>query len=90
MTTLRELGLRDPERSLRLVHEAESKFGDSGSAAERAWFEVRALVELRRMDEALVESQTLVEKWPNDPFALDVARHMLTHPMTDPGETGFR
>ena len=89
MTMLRDVGLQDPELSLHLAREGEARFPGGREAAERGWYEVRALVDLKRTDEAVAVSRVLVEKYPNSPFAADVARHMLTHPMRDPGEVGY-
>jgi outer membrane protein assembly factor BamD (BamD/ComL family) len=46
-------------------------------------------VDLKRTDEAVAHSRALVAKYPQSHFALDVARHMLTHPMRDPAEVGY-
>ena len=89
MTELRELGLRDPSRSLRLALEGDVRFPASREEPERGFYAVRALMDLGRTDDAIARARALVEKHPNDPFALDVARHMLTHPMTHPSEVGY-
>ena len=89
MTELREVGLRDPARSLRLAREGDVRFPASPDEAERGWYEVRALVDLKRTDEAVARARALFEKHPESPFAIDVAKHMLTHPMTHPSEVGY-
>jgi len=89
MTELRELGLRNPARSLRLALEGDVRFPASPNEPERGWYAVRAMMDLGRTDDAVARARALVEKHPNDPFALDVARHMLTNPMTHPSEVGY-
>jgi hypothetical protein len=89
MAMLRDVGLQDPELSLHLAREGNARFPGSSDGAERGWYEVRALVDLKRTDEAVAVSRALVDKYPNSPFALDVARHMLTHPMRDPGQVDY-
>ena len=86
---LRDVGLQDPELSLHLAREGDARFPGSPDGAERGWYAVRALVDLKRMDEAVAESRVLVQKYPQSPFTADVAKHMLTHPMRDPGEVGY-
>jgi len=89
MAELREVGLEDPELSLYLAREADARFPASPAGAERGWYEVRALVDLKRTAEAVARARTLVERYPENPFALDVAKHLLTNPMTDPEEVGY-
>jgi len=89
MTELREVGLRDPARSLRLAREGDLRFPASPEEPERGWYEVRALVDLKRTDETVTRTRALIEKHPQSPFAHDMAKHMLTHPMTHPTEVGY-
>jgi hypothetical protein len=89
MERLRELRSQDPELSLRLAREGDTKFPGSPDAAERGWFAVRALMEMQRVDEAVAEARGMVEKYRGTFFAADVERHMLTHPMTHPSEVGY-
>lgn len=88
LDSLNELGADDPELSLRLSREARARFPDSARSAEPAYFEVRALVNLGRMDEAVTGARALVAAHPHDPLANEVARHLLTHPLTHPTEVG--
>jgi hypothetical protein len=90
MVRLRELGpIAHPELSLKLAREGDEKFPGSPDAAERSWFAVRALMEMRRIDDAVAESRLMVEKYRGTSFANDVEKHMLTHPMTHPSEVGY-
>jgi hypothetical protein len=88
LDSLSELGADDPELSLRLAREARARFPDSARAAEQAYFEVRSLVNLGRLDEAVTGARALVVAHPQDPMANEVARHLLTHPLTHPTEVG--
>jgi hypothetical protein len=89
MERLRELRSQDPELSLKLAREGDTKFPGSPDAAERGWFAVRALMEMQRIDEAVAEARVMVAKYQGTSFAADVERHMLTHPMTHPTEVGY-
>lgn len=88
MSALSELGADDAELSLQLAREASTRFSRSSRAAERSYFEVRSLVNLGRLDEATTLARNLVAAYPDDPLANEVARHLLTHPMTHPTEIG--
>lgn len=88
LESLAELGADDPELSLRLAREARTRFPNSARSAEPAYFEVRALVNLGRLDEAVTSARALVSAHPHDPLANEVARHLLTHPLTHPTEVG--
>jgi hypothetical protein len=90
MERLRELGpIAHPELSLKLAREGDEQFPGSPDAAERGWFAVRALMEMRRTDDAVAEARIMVEKYRGTSFANDVEKHMLTHPMTHPSEVGY-
>lgn len=90
MAKLRDLGpIADPELSLELAREGDEKFPASPDAAERGWFTVRALMEMRRTSDAIAKSRMMVEKYRGTSFADDVERHMLSHPMTHPSEVGY-
>lgn len=88
LDSLSELGADDPELSLRLAREARARFPNSARSAEPAYFEVRALVNLGRLNEAVASARALVAAHPHDPLANEVARHLLTHPLTHPTEVG--
>jgi hypothetical protein len=89
MERLRELRSQNPELSLKLAREGDTKFPGSPDAAERGWFAVRALMDMERVDDAVAEARAMVEKYRGTFFAADVERHMLTHPMTHPTEVGY-
>jgi hypothetical protein len=80
MVKLRQLGLSDPIVSLELARAGQQRFADSPDAAERTWFEARALVELQRLDEARVVAKQMVERYPGTDWTRDVQRHLLSHP----------
>lgn len=88
MRSLTELSAEDAALTLQLAHEAKTRFPHSPRAAERDYLAVRALVDLRRMDEAVAQARAFVAAHPDDPLANDIARHLLTHPMRHPTEIG--
>lgn len=89
MATLRRLRSSDPTRTLRLTREADARFGKSADAAERAWFEVKALTDLGRHDEARVAGRALVDQYRDSRWAEDVYRHLFVNPGTHPAERGY-
>jgi hypothetical protein len=42
---------------------------------------VKSLVNLARFKEAQAEARIMLAKFPDDPRALDVQRHLLTNPL---------
>jgi len=88
MSLLNELGASDAEFSLQLVRVARARFPGSSRASERDYIEVRSLVSLGKMDDAMVQAKAFVAAYHEHPLANDVARHLLTHPMTHPTEIG--
>ena len=88
MTKLRELGQSAPEATLRLARDGNARFPGSEDAPERAWFEIRSLVNLGQFEEAREQAVVMVDTYRDTPWALDVERHLLTHPHTHPTERG--
>lgn len=89
MGRLHELVERDPAAALSLALQSNARFPNSAAAPERGWIICRCLVELRRFPEAVAEARVVVEQYPNTSWALDVARHLLVNPMSDPSERGY-
>jgi hypothetical protein len=89
MQTLRDLGGSNPELTLKLAREGRDKYKDSPDAAERAWFIVRSLMNLGRVDEARAEARVLLDTYPRSSWAEDVHRHLFVNPPTDPAERGY-
>jgi len=89
MKRLHELGESDPGTALGLALADNLQFPGSPNAPERAWIICRSLVELQRFPEAVAEARVVVEQYPNTPWALDVERHLLVNPMSDPSERGY-
>ncbi|HEX6274350.1 MAG TPA: hypothetical protein VFZ53_15015 [Polyangiaceae bacterium] len=88
MAELRALAQSAPERSLELVREADARFPGSEDAPERAWFKIRSLVNLGRLAEARSEATVMVDTFRDTPWAGDVERHLLTHPLDHPAQRG--
>jgi hypothetical protein len=86
LSSLRELGPDDAELSLQLAREAGARFPGGPRAAESGYFEVRSLVNLGRLEEAVARARVLMAAHPHHPLANEVARHLLTHPLTHPTE----
>jgi hypothetical protein len=84
MATLREIGGTAPVRSIELAREGQRRFPGSTDAPERAFIIVQSLVNLRRFHEARDEAREMVRKYPDDPRALDVQRHLLVYPLDQP------
>jgi hypothetical protein len=76
---LHELAGSDPDRSLNLAREAVAQFPDSPNAPEFEWNVVKALFNLRRLDEAEAEARIMVSKYPGSSFTGDVVHHLLHH-----------
>jgi hypothetical protein len=73
--------IADPEGVLVLAREGSARFPRGADAAERGWYEARALVELGRMDEAVAVARALLEQHPDASWTADVRRHLLSHPV---------
>ena len=78
---LRELGGTNPALTLQLAREASARFPDGAGAPELTWYVVKSLTDLGRFDEAVAEAKAMVQKYPDDSFALDVERHLLSNPL---------
>jgi hypothetical protein len=80
LTELRELAASDPPRSLRLAREAVERFPDSPNAPEFEWHVVKALFNMRHLEDAEDEARVMVARYPDNPFTGDVVHHLLNHP----------
>jgi len=89
MQRLHAIGEADPAAALDLALEGNARFPASADAPERGWIICRSLVDLRRFSEAVAEARLVVERYPDTPWALDVERHLLVNPMSDPSERGY-
>lgn len=77
---LRDLAGSNPDLSLTLAREAVRRFPDSPNAPEFEWNVVKALFNLRRLDEAEAEARVMVAKYPDSSLTGDVIHHLLYHP----------
>jgi hypothetical protein len=77
---LHTLAGSNPELSLKLAREAVNRFPDSPDAPEFEWNVVKALFNLRRLDDAEAEARVMVSKYPDSSFTGDVVHHLLHHP----------
>ena len=89
MQRLHAIGEADPAAALGLALEGNARFPASRDAPERGWIICRSLVDLRRFSEAVAEARVVVDRYPDTPWALDVERHLLVNPMSDPSERGY-
>jgi len=89
MQRLHAIGETEPSAALGLALEGNARFPASADAPERGWIICRSLVNLRRFSEAVAEARVVVERYPDTPWALDVERHLLVNPMSDPSERGY-
>ncbi|RYZ08717.1 MAG: hypothetical protein EOO73_07645 [Myxococcales bacterium] len=89
MDALRKAGPGDPQLALQLAREGNARFPTSADVPERQWYAIRALVDSGNLLEATAAARVFVDAFPKNPFANDVARHLLTHPLTHPTEIGY-
>ena len=80
LAKLHELGASDPPQSLQLAKEAVARFPDSPNAPEFHWNVVKALFNLRQLDEAKDEARIMLWKYPDNYYTGDVVRHLLNPP----------
>jgi hypothetical protein len=80
LAKLHELGASDPPLSLKLAKEALARFPDSPNAPEFHWNVVKALFNLRQLEEAKDEARVMLWKYPDNYYAGDVVRHLLNPP----------
>ena len=86
---LHELSESDPATALRLAIAGNLQSPGSAEAPERGWIICRSLVNLRRFSEAVAAARVVRDQYPDTPWALDVERHLLVNPMSDPAERGY-
>jgi len=77
---LHELAGSNPPLSLKLAREAVARFPDSPNAPEFEWNVVKALFNLRQLDDAAAEARIMLSKYPDSYFTGDVVHHLLNHP----------
>jgi TolA-binding protein len=80
ISQLHDLGASDPPRSLELAREAVARFPDSPNAPEFEWNVAKALANMDRYQEAEEEARNMLRRFPGNPFADDLERHLLNHP----------
>jgi hypothetical protein len=80
LTDLRDLAASDPPRSLKTAREAVERFPDSPNAPEFEWNVVKALFNMRQLEDAEDEARIMVARFPDNPFTGDVVHHLLNHP----------
>lgn len=80
MARLRDMWMVQPEVALRLADEGEQRVKDTPYAAECAWIAIRALVEMGDFASAREKSKEMVEMYRGTHWAMDIQRHMLSHP----------
>jgi hypothetical protein len=80
LAQLHDLAASDPELSLKLGREAVSRFPDSPNAPEFEWNVVKALFNMRRLEDAEAEARVMLSKYPDSSFTGDVVHHLLNHP----------
>jgi hypothetical protein len=84
MARLSRLGENSPLESLALARRGNEYFPSGSGAPKRHWIIVKSLESLRRFHEARDEATSMVERYPADPLALDVKRHVLVYPLDMP------
>lgn len=89
MSKLRGLGETNPLLTLQLARQGNSRFPESADAPERGWMICKSLVNMQRFEEAKTEARIMVDKYPDTPWTVDVQKHLLVNPLTDPTERGY-
>ena len=77
---LHELAASNPRLSLKLAREAVARFPDSPNAPEFEWNVVKALFNLRQLQDAEAEARVMLSRYPGSYFTGDVVHHLLNHP----------
>lgn len=80
LAELQDLAASDPPRSLKLAREAIERFPDSPNAPEFEWNVVKALFNMRQIEDAEQEARIMVARYPDNQFTGDVVHHLLNHP----------
>ncbi len=84
LAQLHELAASNPDLSLKIAREAVKRFPDSPNAPEFEWNVVKALFNLRRLEDAEAEARIMLSKYPDSYFTGDVVHHLLNHPPNPP------
>jgi hypothetical protein len=80
LTQLRSLVDVDPARAYELAKRGLSLFPSSSSAPEMAALAVKSLARQGKRSEARGEAETMVNRYPDSPWAREVERHTGAHP----------
>ena len=80
IATLHDLAASDPPESLRLAREGSLVFPMAPTRPRLEWNVVKALANMDRYQEAEEEARSMLEKYPDNPFSIDVEHHILNHP----------
>jgi hypothetical protein len=86
LTKLHDLAASDPPLSLTLATEAVARFPDSPNAPEFHWNVVKALFNMRHLEEAKDEARIMLWKYPDNYYTGDVVHHLL-NPPPNPSDT---
>jgi hypothetical protein len=81
MAELRSLGGGAPLEAVELAQRLNERFPATASAPERGAILAKSLVNLGRFYEARELAREMVARFPGNPYALDVERHLLVHPL---------
>jgi len=80
LTELHDLAASDPPLSLQLAREAVARSPDGPNAPEFEWNVVKALFNMRRLEDAEDEARSMLARYPDSDFTGDVVHHLLNHP----------
>jgi TolA-binding protein len=81
MARLQQLGESNRPLSLQLAREGNARFPHGPDAPQRAFIVAKSLVDMGRFKEAQQEARLMLKNYPNDPYTLDVERHLLSNPL---------
>jgi hypothetical protein len=80
LSQLHDLAASDPPLSLKLARAAVEQNPNSPNAPEFEWNVVKALFNMRQLEDAENEARVMLAKYPDSSFTGDVVRHLLNHP----------
>jgi hypothetical protein len=84
LAKINELGPSNLPLSLALAREGVARFPGGPNAPEFEMNIAKSLLHLGRLEEARAQARHMVEKYPGNPFTLEVEHHLLRNPPNPP------
>jgi hypothetical protein len=80
MAKLHTLEETDPPLTVELAREGNVRYPNSPDAPERQWMVAKALTTMGLFDEARIEAEIAIERYPGTSWTNDLRRHVLSNP----------